>query len=116
MPRQTAENIDKLPKWAQSKIKVLEMRLAEAKEVIKEIGSKEPTDTRILRPLLEGCGDMNLPNHSHIEFRPKDGKPLEVTLRHDETRGIVITSGSNGGGLRIHPWASNSIKVYVEEH
>ncbi|KKL87518.1 hypothetical protein LCGC14_1933990, partial [marine sediment metagenome] len=78
--------------------------------------SKEPTDTRILRPWVEGRGDMNLPNHSHIEFRPKDGKPLEVTLRHDDTKGIVITAGPSGGGLRIHPWATNSIKVYVEDH
>lgn len=116
MAKQAVENVDKLPKWAQSKIKVLEMRLSEATSTLAELGSKEPTDTRILRPWVKGRGDLNLPNNSVIEFRPKDGKPMEVTLRHDETDGIVITSGSSGGGLRVAPWSSNCVKIYVEDH
>ncbi len=87
MPRQVVEDVKKLPKWAQSKIQVLEMRLSEVKSILAEIGSKEPTDTRILRPCIEEINkNMNLPNHSMIEFKPKEGKALEVTLRHDDPR------------------------------
>jgi len=113
MSRQATENVRKLPKWAQDKIKVLEMRVSELKTTLTQLGSAKPTDTRVINYGTDEP-DTNLPNHSHIEFKPKDGEPIEVCLRHDDTEGIVVTSAGYGS-LRVMPWATNVVKIYVEK-
>ncbi len=109
--RHATENVSKLPKWAQSKIQVLEMRVSELKSTLAQLSSKEPTDTIIVNYGVDEP-DTNLPNHSHIEFRPKDGDPIEVYLRHDDPTTITV-SASRFGGLKVLPVATNVIRICV---
>lgn len=113
MSRQTVENVSKLPKWAQRKIRVLEMHLREANNTLSQLGSKKSTDTVVVNYGLKE-NDTNLPNHSHIEFKPKDGPPIEVYLRHEETTGITV-SASRTGGLKVLPVAANVVRICVEK-
>lgn len=41
----TPEEVAKLPKWAQSKVNVLQMRLRESKEELTRIKANKPSDT-----------------------------------------------------------------------
>jgi len=110
--RRAVEDVNRLPKWAQRKIQSLEMHLTEAKNEVLVISSKESTDTRILRGPFDA--PMNLPNRSQIEFTPKNGKSIEVALRHDDNEGITVMASH--GSLRVMPWATNVVRIYVAEH
>jgi len=60
----TKEQFEKLPKWAQNEIKVLEMNLASTNRILAEFEGKSATNTF----LSNGLSKQPLPNNSHVEF------------------------------------------------
>lgn len=100
-------DVNKLPKWAQEKIRTLEMKLKEAQTQREEVfsgvnGGKKST--------VYVCGyntrpDIHLPEGSTVYFKLKNGEEISAYLS-DENR---VTVRSNWHPLQIMPEASNTI-------
>jgi hypothetical protein len=101
------EDISRLPKWVQHKMRVYEMRLAEAAQTINELHGKEPTNVFVNSGLDD---DKPLPMNARIEFR-LDGERY-IACRIDKNNKLYIYGIS---GLKICPESSNSIRVSLKD-
>lgn len=114
----TPNNLFKLPKWAQSHIYDLQMRLREAQDAIKRLeGAKEfigipPPGTVELWGYPIGPKDRVFvdTNRRVPRFWLEYGRYVEVQFRFRE---LEIRTGS--GRLSISPNASNSVKIGISE-
>ena len=97
------ENLSKLPKWAQERIRVLEMRLQESQATIKAMfpGS-------ISNVLWRGENHYPLPPNSSIRFFLA-GKIVDVRI--DEEKLYINGSLLH---LNVKPVATNAIYVELE--
>jgi hypothetical protein len=97
------QDITKLPRWAQSRIQVAEMRLKEAQTRIDQINGMADTDTFIAE-----YPDMRpLPKDSNIRFMLDKRKWINVRIR----AGRVLVMGSYAIDLR--PESANTLSVGV---
>lgn len=115
--RPSERDSSKLPKWAQTKIEVLEKdvewhrrRLAEA------LGGPEDSNTYIDTYTDINERKLNLPNDSRVVFRLPNGHQLEARLYHDGTYVELRSTGLMSGSLEVQPQASNSAKVRIGGH
>jgi len=103
----------RLPLWAQTELRVLRMRVEEAKQQIAvRTGAKETNtylishDERVNRietPLLPG---------SWIEFALRDGSRVRAYVKSDGKFNV----NASGGRLHVLPNASNDIEITVERY
>ena len=100
-----SENISRLPLWAQERIRVAEMRQAEAEAKMSELFGKQGTDTFMRdgicpeRPLLRGAT---------IGFQIDNYRRIDAQLR----QGRVNIYGT--GRIKIHPFAANAVDIEAE--
>lgn len=99
-----SQDISKLPKWAQSRIEVLENDLAYYKKKYEA-----------------ALAAQDLAADEHYAIMPKGEKAVRFPIgdRYDEAfevrlvgRGLDVRGGS---GILIHPRAGNSVEVWLEE-
>ena len=78
------KNADKLPKWAQYEIMLLERKLDELQKIVD--ADENPDDTNVTYGVLKSRG---LPNNSTVSFHTDDSR-FDVTV--DKKGGIKIYS------------------------
>jgi hypothetical protein len=105
--RQTVEDISRLPKWAQTKIRVLEMRLEESAARIRQIDGLEETNVFMDGGMGE---DRRLPKDTRILFK-LPGRMSSLYCRIDKGRLYVQSAGAS---VRIAPASANSFHVEVQ--
>jgi len=104
----TPEQLNKLPKWAQEEIKVLEMRVSELTKKIDEYKGKEETNTYI----RDGLSKIPLPNNSSVEFQVGKGKQNKVVVYVNRDGFVDVNTDSRIGQTTvIMPRAANSFFV-----
>jgi hypothetical protein len=110
----TSQDITRLPKWAQDRIRLLEANLRSAQRDLDAM-TGDPANTDTL--LWNYQNEKGLPRHANIRFRtgPKGADYIDARL--DDIEGCVVIHG--GDRLAIVPSASNVIKIYnvrMEDH
>lgn len=104
----TKEQLEKLPKWAQSEIRSLEIYKKSLEQRIMEFEGKSETNTY----LRDGLDRMPLQNNACIEFQTGDKKQNTATfyIRHDGNIDVNTHSGL-GYTMVIIPRAANSFYI-----
>ena len=97
---QKSEDLSKLPKWARSRILVLEQNNLSLKEQLDAIFEKSPTNVYV----VDGLGKQYLPKNSQVTFI-LDGHNVSVMFRDDS----IEINGMRP--LEILPRAANSIYI-----
>jgi hypothetical protein len=100
------EDMNKLPKWAKSRIKVLEQNNASLEKQIRQIEGKEETNTYIQRGIDK---KINLPTDWNVHFIV-NGQPI-VAIFREKTLEL-----QGHASLHILPRASNSIEIYQDRY
>jgi hypothetical protein len=101
----TKEQLEKLPKWAQSEINRLERLTKTLNQRLAEFNGEAETNTH----LLDGLDRLPLMNNAIIEFSIGDNKLNRVVVYIRKDGVIDINSDSRlGEQLVILPRASNS--------
>lgn len=104
----TKEQLEKLPKWAQKKIKSLEMYQQSLEQRIMQFQGESETNTYI----REGLDRMPIQNNAQIEFQTGDGKLNTVSVYVRKDGNIDINSDSRlGHTMAIMPRAANSFYI-----
>jgi len=99
----TEEQFNKLPKWAQSEIRVLEMRNRDLKETLQEYEGKAETNTY----LITGMDKTPLPNNAHVEFHSGQ----DVVSVYIQKDGTIDVNANGSGEMVILPRAANSFYI-----
>lgn len=104
----TEEQFNKLPKWAQSEIRVLKMDNSELKTRLNEYEGVDPTNTYI----SEGLSSSFLPNNANIEFKMGDKQEHTVRVRVNKYGLVDVNTDSRSGkDMVILPRAANSFYI-----
>ena len=106
MMREAKEDLSRLPKWAQNRISVLEMRLDESAARTRQMDGLEETNVYMDGGIGE---DRRLPKDTRILFK-LPGRMSDLYCRIDKGRLYVQ---SNGSSVRIAPSSGNSFYVEV---
>lgn len=101
-------DVSRLPKWAQSHLQLMEMRLAEA--------NKKVTRLNGLLGFTESTyGDLLIPDDTHgVVFGASEANSLgEFSVRYDAKEKELRVSSGGGFGqvLSIMPQASNVVRI-----
>lgn len=104
----TKEQLEKLPKWAQSEINSLEMYKKSLEQRIKQFEGEAETNTYI----REGLDRMPIQNNAQIEFQTGDRKLNTVSVYVRKDGDIDINSDSRlGHTMVIMPRAANAFYI-----
>ena len=111
------EQISKLPKWVQSHIKVLGIRLQEAEARAAQVEGSEDSEVCYCVSTVRGYSYKPLPKHSRVRFRLHSrAVEVECGVRLDGTGVEVrVISGLSGHRLAILPEAANAILVVTQD-
>jgi hypothetical protein len=101
------EDLTKLPKWAQSKINVLEMRLREEKARNAIIDAGE-SNTLIW---MWDSPDVSLPNNAHIRFRLADSEKAGLTEITVNVKDDVLRVSTGVDAIAVYPGAANTVEI-----
>lgn len=102
------DNLDKLPKWAQTEISVLQLRLDEAKKEIARRDENPESNTILGSPYsFKGEPIVYLRENQQITFKLPKGH-LTVRIERD-----FLDINTNGGDFVIKPSASNTAKLLL---
>ncbi len=108
-------DIAKLPKWAQEKIEVLEMRLKEMEARARAYEEKKPTKVFVkYLMLMSNDPPLYLPDDRQIRFvlGKADWQYLDVRLRKtSEGEYVELMAGAD---IHIAPDVRNVSKIYVK--
>lgn len=113
----SAEQIARLPKYAQSYIAGLEQRLAYARKTVAEL-REGPADSNVCVRHIPGEPEHLLGRNTAIEFYL--GDPAAKFMHHQgritvHHAGPVLEVSSSAGALHVTPQASNVIRVRIGE-
>lgn len=101
-----SEDLNKLPRWAQQKIKTLEMRLAETTADLNALQNNTPSEISYSRL---GSQQGYLLPYTHVRFHmdnePKSFNYIEGFFTLDD--GLYVNAGL--GSLIVEPRATNAI-------
>jgi len=108
-----AENLVDLPKWAQSEIKVLQMRLREAKSEIDRV-LENPESNTVLGTTFVTRDEKTryLKNNQEVTFILTKGE-VSARIKNDSVE-ISAQSLSNNSDMCIRPHVSNVITVHLK--
>jgi hypothetical protein len=100
-------DVNRLPKWAQDRIQVLEHNLKDAEAKLTQLHSGEPTR------ISQGYGSRWKPARwlleEHVTFHLTDESWIQVRLEGDRLK--VFGSGS----FSVLPWVTNALDLQVVE-
>ena len=101
----TADQMQRLPQWAQRHIIALERRVEEAQREVATLLGSGPGDVRIGSVI----GEMHIvPRYWSLEYRRSIRDTMRVQVQTDEGR---IRIASDGGRIDIRPVAANSVTI-----
>lgn len=104
----TKEQLEKLPKWAQSEIKSLEMYKKSLEQRIMQFGGEAETNTYI----REGLDRMPIQNNAQVEFQTGHNNLNTVTVYVRKDGDIDVNTDSRmGHTMVIMPRAANSFYI-----
>lgn len=105
------DNVQDLPKWAQSEVRVLQMRLREAKEELTRLNDNPESNTINGNDYaFQGEQTKYLKNNQEITFLLKNGK-ISARIKNDC---IYIMAHTNfKTSLCIKPSASNTVEAHI---
>jgi len=104
------ENLDKLPKWAQSEVRNLKMRLEEAKNTITTLNDAPPSNT--VRGHGYSLGDepiFYLKNNETVTFKLPNGI---IHVRIEDNYLDINAHSEFSHYLFSRPVASNSLEIH----
>jgi hypothetical protein len=105
-----SENVADLPKWAQSEIRVLQMRLKEAKDELHRIKENPETNTLLDHPhSLQGHEKQYLKDNQRVYFLLEKGY-----IQAGIEQGYLNIHTSGEGELNIRPHVSNAIQLHLK--
>lgn len=105
----TKEQLEKLPKWAQSEIRTLEMVKNSLEQRIMQFSGAAETNTYI----CNGLSKMPIQNNARIDFYTDDKKLNKASIYVREDGTIDVNTDSRmGKTMVIRPRASNSFYIY----
>lgn len=112
MPRAKAtEDVTKLPKWAQSRISVLEGELHHAKETLRQIESPEGTRIQLGHEFLHGRTRYIPEELLTFKLGDRLHEQISVRLSRDEGAPRLIIQGHDS--VVIAPVASNLVEIHI---
>ena len=105
-----SQNVEDLPKWAQSEIKVLQMRLREAKAELQRINENAESNTILGHPYVFQDEKINyLKDNQRISFKLEKG---HIQARIEKEYVEIYCSGE--GKLNIQASSSNVIYLHLK--
>ncbi len=115
-------NVASLPKWAQSRIEVLENSVARWKKVQAEVAEGDSDIFVEDRSSFLDEDDTALPRETSIRFvfdkdknTIRHGRPGEIRVHfREDARGKRLEISARDGRLVIHPVVTNTISVEVD--
>lgn len=110
----TDEEINKLPKWAQIRIRTLQMRLNEAKTEINQLKDAPESNTIVgwdFRISDDEPPIHYLKNNQRITFKLKNGT---IAIRVDDDVLDINSHTDFNTNLCVMPLASNGIKIALK--
>lgn len=110
-------DVKKLPKWAQSEIEVLQMRLAEAAKKVRAIDEGRKTKVSIIRPLSEHEDKpIYLPDDKTIRFQigPAEWQWIDVRIRKTSEQSAEFLELMSGGDQLIAPEVRNVTRIFLK--
>lgn len=104
------DNLDKLPKWAQNEVSVMQMRLSEAKEEIDRLTSNPVSNLFVGHEtdIKDYRKPVYLDEYETITFRLPKGI---IKARLEQESINIHTSGE--GTLMVKPNVSNSVNLHL---
>lgn len=97
------QDITKLPRWAQDRIRITEMRLQEARLRIDQMFGAAETDTT----MQDYPESRKLPKGANIRFALDKHEWVDVRIRD----GRVLVMGSYA--INLHPEAANTLTIGI---
>lgn len=105
-----ADNIHNLPKWAQTEIKTLQMRLREAKDELRRIQENAESNTVLGSPyVFQDEPIQYLKNNQKISFILERGY-----IQAGIEKGYLNIYASGEGELNLRPNSSNVIQLHLK--
>jgi len=95
-------DVSKLPKWAQDRIRLLERKAERLEHKIDQLEGTEETNITY----LDGLGERPLPANKTIRFQTNAGH-IDVRLER-EGEGLYVNAQHP---MAIHPQAANSVQI-----
>lgn len=106
-----AEDLTKLPKWAQSLVSNLTERAEKAEAQLAHTYARPGDDTNVVLRTRFGHPDINLPNGAVVRFSLERGN---VDVRVDASGALEVHGNSIGASsLAIKPTVSNLVQIEV---
>lgn len=106
------DNINDLPKWAQSEISILQMRLREAKDEIKRMKDNPESNTLVGSAYtMRDEVKQYLKENQDITFILDKGCYLSARIKH----GVLEISSQGRKDFYIRPQVSNSIQIHLKD-
>ncbi len=103
------DNLDKLPKWAQKEVKVLQMRLAEKTADLDRILQNPESNTILGSPYVFGNQKIKyLKNNQEVTFVLENGN---ISCRIN--RGALHVTGHGDGEIYVKPQVSNALAIHL---
>lgn len=114
----TEQELAKLPQWVQVKVKVLHMRLAEAREMAEEVKANKPTRIWMGRePISQGDLDrrrfVSASEGLQVAMRPDYKAHWDrLSIKLDEvSNSLEVYSSSTLNELAVFPRSSNVLEL-----
>lgn len=110
MTTETAK-FDKLPKWAQDKIKLQEASLKHLNNHVASLFTQKPTKVEYEPYRCSEDARLFLPDRSHIAFEVDGGN---ILVRIENGMLYVMGNGSLSSALIVKPNSSNTLNIGFE--
>lgn len=105
-----SKNVKDLPKWAQSEIRILQMRLSEAKAELTRIKENTESNTIVGNPyVFQDEPIQYLRDNQSVSFILEKGY-IQARIKD----GHLSIHSSGEGDLTIRPVVSNSIQLHIK--
>jgi len=108
------ERLQRLPKWAQQELALLQQRLAEATAELRRVAGAEPTRVQVDPDRLHGNDTgYNAKDDAIVRFRLGDDWQdyLDVNIEKHPTRGRRIIVRGGRLGISVNPESGNVVNI-----
>ena len=106
------ENMDRLPKWAQSKITKLEKDLATAQKQLRQIGGESETNV-FWGYNMKGMACGHIPEREPVTFKLGEHDQIEIVLCKIGTLPALRINGKASYRMCVAPDSSNQVTIFI---
>ena len=111
----TDAELARLPKWAQSKVNILNMRFSEAQKRVRAVLDNEPSRISIghdARWNLDENTLRYLPTN-RVDFRLGETDNVTVSLHNNDPMRLEVSLNTSGCELHVQPRVSNVLEIVL---